>query len=49
MIIDRADVNIIQNRHHLLCQPDVLILIANFNAVLLIADGSNVRQVLRRT
>ena len=49
MLVNRWKPYIIQCRHHLLCQPDVFVLIAHFDAVLLVTNGSNVGQVLRRT
>ena len=49
MIINRPNIHIIQHRHHLLRQPYILILIAHFNAVLLVTDRSNICQVFRCT
>ena len=49
MIIYGPNIHIIQHRHHLLCQPYILIRIAHLNAVLLITNRGNIGQVLRRT
>lgn len=40
MVADRTHVNIIKRRHHLLCQPDILALIAHFHVFLLIAAAA---------
>ena len=45
MLVDRAHIHIIQCRHHLLRQPDVLILIAHFKAGIALTRRSHKGQV----
>ena len=48
MLIDGRKPHIVKGRHHLLRQPDVFILVAHLNAVLVLARRGNKGQVFRR-
>ena len=42
MFIYSTNIHIVQYGHHLLCQPYIFILVAHFNAVLLITYRGNI-------
>lgn len=46
MLIDCVDFNIIELRHRLLRQPNVLVLVAHFNGILVTASGGHKGQIL---
>ena len=48
MLIDRAYVHIVKRSHHLLRQPDVLILVAHFDAGRIVTGRSDVGKVFCR-
>ena len=48
MLIDSRKPHIVKGRHHLLRQPDVFILVAHLDAVLILPRGGNKGQIFRR-
>ena len=45
MLIDGSNIYIIQNRHHLLGQPNIFVFIAHFNAFIAFTGGRDKSQV----